>query len=144
MLHQLWLISKAIPLKWTMTSLNKRSLRIQKLLFQLNLQGLSVTMTVCSKLLRKNVTFLQLLASGKRSLTVSLLSQIAPMLWVQPTKGNQLVPLQTLRHSLSTLSRTLQLLKEEVLLGKLIQLLMMKKCTRNSKSYLFMVKQKMR
>lgn len=44
----------------------------------------------------------------------------------------------------STQLRTSQLLKEEVLLGKLIQLLMMKKCTRNSKSFPFMVKPKMR
>ncbi len=65
------------------------------------------------------------------------------MLWAQPTRDNRLVPLQTLRHSLSTQSRTSQLLKGEVQLGKLIQLLMMKKCTRNFKSYLFMVKQRM-
>ena len=62
---------------------------------------------------------------------------------VQPTRDNQPVQSLTLHHSLSTQSRILQLQREVVPLGKPIQRLMMKKCTRNSKSFPFMVKQKM-
>ena len=64
-------------------------------------------------------------------------------LWDQLIKDNQLVLSLTLPPSHSMPLRILQLQKEEVPLGKPIQRLMTKRCTRNSKSFPFMVKLRM-
>lgn len=114
-----------------------------KVIIPVELAGIVCDYDRLFQVVEKNVTSLPLQASGKRPLTVLSLSLIVPTLWDLLIKDNLLVLSLILLPSHSMPLRTLQRQKVEVRLGKPIQRLTTKKCTRNSKSFPFMVKPKM-
>lgn len=114
-----------------------------KVIIPVELAGIVCDYDRLFQVVEKNVISLLRQASGKKPLTVLSLSLIVPTLWDLLIKDNLLVLSRTLLPSHSTPLRTLQLRRVEVRLGRPIQRLMTKRCTRNSRFFPFMVKLRM-